>query len=190
MRPLPRTVFLESQVEDALRFLASGKHKGKVLIEIRREEDQTIASPTRTISAIPKIFFNPQKSYLITGGLGGVGLELANWLITKGATKLILNSRRGITNGYQTLCLRKWKQLEGIQVLIRNEDSSNFNEAEKLIEETKKIGPIGGIIEMNKSKSQQMVNYFKRYLMKDKFISDINFKYLLLTVKIIMYIYR
>jgi acyl transferase domain-containing protein len=41
-----------------------------------------------------KISVRPDASYLITGGLGGIGLAIANWLATHGARKLVLAGRR------------------------------------------------------------------------------------------------
>lgn len=38
MKPLPPTVFSKNEVEQAFRFMTTGKHMGKVLIEIRNEE--------------------------------------------------------------------------------------------------------------------------------------------------------
>lgn len=43
---------------------------------------------------------------MILGGLGGFGLELADWLVLRGAKKLILTSRTGIRNGYQASRIR------------------------------------------------------------------------------------
>jgi fatty acid synthase len=34
------------------------------------------------------------RSYLITGGLGGFGLALAVWLVERGARKIVLSSKR------------------------------------------------------------------------------------------------
>lgn len=144
VKPLPRTVFDEKQVEEAFKFLSSGKHRGKVLIQIRREEPEILKSPSRTIYAVPRIFFDPQKSYVIIGGLGGVGIELTDWMIKKGATKLVLNSRRGLTNGYQRLCFEKWSRIGNVQVVINNQDSSNMLEARNLILAAEKMGPVGG----------------------------------------------
>lgn len=144
MKPLPRTVFHENQIEEAFRFLASGKHKGKVLIQIRKEERENLMDPRRTIYAVPRIYFDPRKSYVIIGGLGGVGLELTDWMIKKGATKIVLNSRRGITNGYQNMCLHKWTQIKNIQVAINTEDSSCSLKAQNLILAAEKLGPVGG----------------------------------------------
>lgn len=46
-------------------------------------------------------FFPAHKSYIIAGGLGGFGLELAQWLILRGAQNLVLTSRSGIRTGEQ-----------------------------------------------------------------------------------------
>ena len=45
-------------------------------------------------------------AYLITGGLGGVGLEVARWLVDRGARHLVLVGRRGLPPREQ------WEQLE------------------------------------------------------------------------------
>jgi len=39
--------------------------------------------------------FLPSALYLVTGGLGGLGLALARWLVARGARRLVLASRRG-----------------------------------------------------------------------------------------------
>lgn len=53
-----------------------------------------------------RYYCDPQSSYVIIGGLGGLGLELANWLVQRGARKLVLASRNGIKTGYQALRIK------------------------------------------------------------------------------------
>lgn len=50
-------------------------------------------------TAVSKLFCPAHKSYVIAGGLGGFGLELAQWLVLRGAQKLVLTSRSGIRTG-------------------------------------------------------------------------------------------
>ena len=57
-----------------------------------------LSSPL-AVEALPRTYFNPHKSYIITGGLGGFGLQLAQWLIDRGARTLILTSRSGVKSG-------------------------------------------------------------------------------------------
>ncbi|MBD2522061.1 type I polyketide synthase [Nostoc sp. FACHB-133] len=52
-------------------------------------------------STVPKALkplteFNADGTYLITGGLGGLGLKLAAWLVAKGARHLVLTGRQGL----------------------------------------------------------------------------------------------
>lgn len=70
------------------------------LPQVRVEEDGGVgtAAPL-TLPAICRTFCPASHSYIITGGLGGFGLELAHWLTERGARKLVLTSRSGIRTG-------------------------------------------------------------------------------------------
>lgn len=104
IKPLVRTVFKEDELEEAFRFMASGKHVGKVLIKIRDEEPELITPPSkRLVNCVPRYIPSEFGSYIVTGGLGGFGLELVDWLVIRGCKKLILTSRKGITTGYQAM---------------------------------------------------------------------------------------
>lgn len=57
VKPLRRTCFGENDVEQAYRFMAGGKHIGKVLLKIREEEPAVSNSvPTeKCVSALPRL---------------------------------------------------------------------------------------------------------------------------------------
>jgi acyl transferase domain-containing protein/Zn-dependent alcohol dehydrogenase/NADP-dependent 3-hydroxy acid dehydrogenase YdfG len=84
---VPVTLFGASRIEDAFRLMARAKHIGKVCVAIRDPELQLRVNPPRRI--------RPDATYLVTGGLGGFGLETAKWLVDEGARHLALVSRRG-----------------------------------------------------------------------------------------------
>jgi acyl transferase domain-containing protein/NADPH:quinone reductase-like Zn-dependent oxidoreductase/NAD(P)-dependent dehydrogenase (short-subunit alcohol dehydrogenase family) len=84
---VPVTLFPASRVEDAFRVMARANHIGKVCVAIRDPELQLRMDPPRRI--------RPDATYLVTGGLGGFGLETAKWLVDEGARHLALLSRRG-----------------------------------------------------------------------------------------------
>ena len=148
VKPLPATVFNEQQIEQGFRFMATGKHIGKVLLKIRDEESQKVIQPTsKTVASIPRTYMNPDKSYVLVGGLGGFGLELANWLITRGAKHIILTSRSGVRTGYQALCIRRWREI-GINVVISTEDVTTLAGAEKLITSASKLAPVAGLFNL------------------------------------------
>lgn len=105
VKPLPRMVYETEQVEEAFRFMASGNHVGKVLIKIQEEED-LYAPNSKTLMAIERYYCKLEGCCVITGGLGGFGLELVDWLIKCGARKFLLSSRLGIKNSYQALKIK------------------------------------------------------------------------------------
>jgi fatty acid synthase len=148
VRPLPATVFSESQVEQAFRFMGSGKHIGKVILKIRDEEATEVVMPIKKLfTSVPRSYMVPEKSYVLVGGLGGFGLELANWLVTRGAKNLVLTARSGITTGYQASRVSNWKSA-GINVLISKSDCSTLNGAQQLINDSNKLGPVGGVFNL------------------------------------------
>ena len=77
-----------------------------------------------TVKAVCRAYCNPQHVYLITGGLGGFGIELAQWLIKRGARKLVLTSRQGIRTGYQSRCVNNWRRM-GVQIVVSQLNISN-----------------------------------------------------------------
>jgi fatty acid synthase len=62
--------------------MSTGKHMGKVLIEVR-----AIDTPLLRVRAAARALPHPHHAYIITGGLGGFGLELAQWLVNRGASR-------------------------------------------------------------------------------------------------------
>ena len=85
LRPLPKTVFPIESAHDAFRYMAQARHLGKVVLTL-----PAIAPHQSLISA--------DASYLITGGLGALGLEVAQWLAKQGARSLLLLGRRSPTS--------------------------------------------------------------------------------------------
>ena len=77
---------------------------------------------------------HPHKSHVIVGGLGGFGLELAQWLVERGAKYLVLTSPVGVCSGYQDRRLRQWRQA-GITVLVSTGDVTNMEETRTLLRE-------------------------------------------------------
>jgi acyl transferase domain-containing protein/acyl carrier protein len=87
LEPLPVTCFPIARAEEAFRYMAKAQHIGKIVIEV--DDDvliERLASPAST--------FDGEATYLITGGLGGLGLGLAEWMHGEGARHLVLLGRR------------------------------------------------------------------------------------------------
>ncbi|MDF1812116.1 MAG: amino acid adenylation domain-containing protein [Verrucomicrobiales bacterium] len=88
-KPLPNHVFPITEVVDAFRFMAAGKHIGKNVLNFDVDEIE-IGRPTEDGHR-----FKSAGTYLITGGAGGFGLELAQWMHDNGARHFALMSRSG-----------------------------------------------------------------------------------------------
>uniref|UniRef100_A0A1I8BMW0 Fatty acid synthase n=1 Tax=Meloidogyne hapla TaxID=6305 RepID=A0A1I8BMW0_MELHA len=148
VKPISSTVFASDKCEEAFRYMSAGKHKGKVLIQIRDEEENRLSLPSKMfVRAVCRTLCNPQYVYLITGGLGGFGLELAQWLINRGARKLVLTSRKGIRTGYQARCVHFWRRMH-VQILVSTQDIVAIDDARELIRECETLGPIGGVFHL------------------------------------------
>ncbi len=79
LQPLPATVWPMTEAAAAMRFMRAAKHIGKIVLRV---------------PPLARGPLDPERSYLITGGLGGIGLEVAQWLAGHGARHIVLNGRR------------------------------------------------------------------------------------------------
>jgi fatty acid synthase len=61
VKPLKRTVFQAAEIEQAFRYLASGKHIGKVLLQIREKENDECSIP---IAVKAQIYCDSKFSYV------------------------------------------------------------------------------------------------------------------------------
>ncbi|HBM16689.1 MAG TPA: hypothetical protein DD381_10165 [Lentisphaeria bacterium] len=86
-KPLPYVSFPVTQIKEAFKFLKDGKSIGKVVVNINQND----LSPDQSLKEQKKF----RGSYLLTGGTGGFGLEIAKYLVEKGVKSLILVSRSG-----------------------------------------------------------------------------------------------
>ncbi|KZL51498.1 hypothetical protein A2T98_01895 [Nodularia spumigena CENA596] len=84
-------------------------------------------------------------SYLITGGLGALGLEVANWLAAQGAGTLVLTGRKKANSATQQII----QQIEetGTQVFVISADVSQPESVAQLLQKIKQnLPPLRGII--------------------------------------------
>jgi fatty acid synthase len=138
--------------------MTTGKHIGKIVFKMREEENKKTAlkefNPTIKLNATLKTYFNPEKVYIITGGLGGFGLELCQWMLFNGAKKIVLTSRTGIKSNYQRVILNRLEALGQkyeflkTEIIVSTHDSNTIEGSEQLLKEANKLGPIGGIFHL------------------------------------------
>jgi myxalamid-type polyketide synthase MxaB len=88
VKALPVQVFPVDQVREAFRILAQAKNIGKVVVEF-----PPVATAAEDSHPRPDVV-RADGTYLVTGGMGGLGLEVAQWLVERGARHLVLMGRR------------------------------------------------------------------------------------------------
>lgn len=159
VKPIKYTMFKRHQIEKAFRYMATGKHMGKILIEIDSKLealDKQQVSPLSgvRINCIPRFQVAPQKSYIVTGGLGGFGMELSKWLVAQGARHLVLTSRHGLKTGYQKATLRRLESNDGVRFLVVNSETADTTTragVERLVALASEMSPskqIGGVFHL------------------------------------------
>jgi acyl transferase domain-containing protein/NADPH:quinone reductase-like Zn-dependent oxidoreductase/NAD(P)-dependent dehydrogenase (short-subunit alcohol dehydrogenase family)/acyl carrier protein/trans-aconitate methyltransferase len=131
LQPLAAKVFPMTQIVDAFRYMQQGKHIGKVVVDWGLEN-----------SLYP---LKENCTYLITGGLGGLGLLVAEWLVKMGACHLLLLGRNAPTPD----AVLKIQELEttGARIAIAQIDVSQTAALSNILTEIENSAyPLAGII--------------------------------------------
>jgi acyl transferase domain-containing protein/NAD(P)-dependent dehydrogenase (short-subunit alcohol dehydrogenase family)/acyl carrier protein len=135
--------FLEEEARGFVQLLASNLLEDTVLIR----GSKLIAprfKPT-SLSDSSTVVLSPDATYLLTGGLGGVGLEMARWMSENGARHLVLIGRKAPSSEAEASIVRI--RSAGAQVYVRNLDITDAGEVSSLISEIKGTLPeLRGII--------------------------------------------
>jgi 8-amino-7-oxononanoate synthase len=134
LAPLPHKVFAIDDVVSAFRHMAQAKHLGKVVVTLA-DHQQLDTVPVRG-----------EGSYLVTGGLGGLGLQVAAWLADRGASHIVLTSRRdSLTDEAQQVIHEI--QSEGVTVTVVAGDISREADVQRVLEHiAQHAPPLRGVI--------------------------------------------
>ncbi|KXT04055.1 hypothetical protein AC578_4908 [Pseudocercospora eumusae] len=91
----PNKVFPATQTHDAFRYMQKGQHIGRVCISIPHNTAPAVESTTNfeTTRRVATVAFNPHASFLMVGGLGGLGRAISSWMVEHGAREMIYLSR-------------------------------------------------------------------------------------------------
>lgn len=139
-RPLPYRTFPAPQVLGAFRHMQQSRHVGKVVVEM--EGTPVAAAPARP--APPA--FRHDRTYLVAGGVGGLGLRTARWLAEHGARHLLLVSRSGPSS---TTAAEAAAVIEaaGARAYIRACDIEDREAVSRLVRECgADLPPLGGVV--------------------------------------------
>ena len=138
----PITTYSISDMEKAMRQMQVGSHSGKlVLVPGPDDEVKVVSRPS------PVRLDDPKSTYLVTGGLGGIGRAITRWMIDRGAKHILVTSRRGVSDPEAATLLRG-AQSKGCNLQIRSCDISDEDSVVKLLKDCAgTMPPISGVIQ-------------------------------------------
>ena len=131
LEPLPHRRWPLSELGGALGVMREARHVGKLVV-----------AP----SALATGRLRGDRSYLVTGGLGGVGLRVAAWLHEHGAGGVVLNGRRAPAGGAAEAVARLRSSGAAVRVVLA--DVAEEAAVAGMLEEigTSGLPPLGGVI--------------------------------------------
>lgn len=91
LRPLPYQPFAADETSDAFRLMQQSGHVGKIVVT--PPAPGSVARVQRNAFTV-----SAEGVHLVTGGLGGFGIEAARWLADRGAKRIVLVGRSGKPN--------------------------------------------------------------------------------------------
>ncbi len=153
LKPLPYTVFTQEQTIDAFRYMQQGKHQGKIIIAMNSRGYSRI-TPTHKITPAHQTYTG---TYLITGGMGAIGLQVAQWLVTKGVTNFVLLGRNDIKPELKD-DLEKLQQSGHVNLI--KADIANTNQlSQVLIQIESELPPLRGVVHCAGVTSDRTITY-------------------------------
>lgn len=140
IRPLPVREFPIADAVSAFRFMSQAKHIGKVVLAF--SEQEVSVKPPRD----RRLELSAESTYLVTGGLGGFGLEVARFLVDRGARHLVLAGRSGADRPEAAKAVAEMRE-RGVEVLVARADVSDRERVASLLDEVRRLlPPLKGIV--------------------------------------------
>ena len=127
LRPLPRVSVAFSQATEAFRQMAQARHIGKIVLTATGDR----IAPRRKLPQEP-VRFPAGATYLITGGLGGFGLEVARSLAAHGARNLVLAGRGGASTAEARRAVGELRRA-GVNITVAKVDVSDSRQVARLM---------------------------------------------------------
>jgi acyl transferase domain-containing protein/thioesterase domain-containing protein/acyl carrier protein len=146
--PLMFTRFEAGGTIDAFRYMSQRKNIGKVVVSIKSAGERASArgeSPARgELDDAESKPIRPDATYLVTGGLGALGLRVAEWLAEHGAGTIALLARRTPTAAIEEQLNRI--RNKGANVVSLQADVTDAAALKKALGLLPKGAPLRGVI--------------------------------------------
>lgn len=138
----PVTVYPVSEVEDAFRLMQTGKHRGKIAITWDGKDVVPVLHHASNIAMLDE-----HATYVLVGGLGGLGRSLSNLLVDLGARNLCFVSRSGDQSTSAQRLIRDLGQ-KNVKTSVYRCDIANRDSVAKTISNcSEHMPPIKGVFQ-------------------------------------------
>ena len=135
LAPLPTVVYGLDEVEEAFSVLSRGGNTGKLVVSFGDAAAQGELAPA----------LSPDETYLVTGGLGALGVVTVQKLVNDGARHIAIVSRRQLPEA-ELVALRA-SLADGVELVVHQGDIANAADVARIISAIDAAGaPLGGII--------------------------------------------
>ncbi|PCH36322.1 hypothetical protein WOLCODRAFT_108541 [Wolfiporia cocos MD-104 SS10] len=139
-------------VQDALQSTVGALevYLAKVAAQQPKLAEERSEAPVVVSNKVTKAYqasFDPEKTYLVLGGIGSIGAYISLLLYRRGARHIVVTSRRGessLTSNTNLIVRRMFeylKSIDGLDLRLEAVDASSTESMQKL---KSSIGPIGG----------------------------------------------
>ncbi len=130
LKPIVHSRWPLAEAGAALSFMRAARHLGKIVVTTPPVENGRL---------------RPDRTYLVTGGLGGIGCAVAGWLADRGAGAIVLNGRRPPdTEAEETI--RELRE-RGVDVRVELADVTDTRAVDGILSRIdRELPPLGGVI--------------------------------------------
>jgi acyl transferase domain-containing protein/NADPH:quinone reductase-like Zn-dependent oxidoreductase/surfactin synthase thioesterase subunit/NADP-dependent 3-hydroxy acid dehydrogenase YdfG/acyl carrier protein len=137
LEPQEVTEFPISKLPEALKYMTRAAYRGKIVLNM---DDRVPTLPPQSAT------FRDDRCYLISGGASGLGLEVARWMVGRGARHMVLLSRSGCKTESDFAAVEAMRDL-GAKVLLARRDIADRDDIGKLMEHLRdEMPPLAGVI--------------------------------------------
>lgn len=128
LQPLPTREYDCDEVVSAFKFMQQGKHIGKIVLRYNHRPQNVQAG------SYPDVKFNSDGTYWLVGGSGGFGLEIAKWMVAKGARHLVVSGRSSQARPEAVAAFDEMKA-QGATVSFISADVTNADDVDRALAE-------------------------------------------------------
>ncbi|KAK3688033.1 hypothetical protein B0T22DRAFT_425418 [Podospora appendiculata] len=131
-----------ADMPSAIRTMQKGQHIGKLIVQMPEDDSTLDATPAREL----KFLLRSDASYLLAGGLGGLGRSISTWMAEHGAKNLVFISR-GDGKRPNDVALIQELDAMGCTVQIISGSTSEVEDVRRATKEARL--PIAGVLQLS-----------------------------------------